>query len=215
VGPSGVELVRLTRTDRRIRLGIVAVAALLLVAVAKPWAGPTALAPADSTSPLEFVAAASTAPSASSVDVASMLCVSPDGWRIVADDTELGRTVRTWLVAAVERSAAPPARSTIPVTTLVSSDVRSLGFCRPAATGGSGAPNWSGTLWLQGPQPTDPIRWQLAATLSPAPGAIGALVRPLNGSSILWQPGLYFLEARFAGSDQETWLGLSIQPASG
>jgi hypothetical protein len=213
VGSSDVELVRLGRTGRQARLGIAIVALLLLVAVAKPWPGPGP-APAGSATPREQVAAA-TAPARSSstprAAAAGALCVSPDGWRIVADDVELGRAVRTWLVADVARSIVPPLRSTIPVTTLVSSEVERLGFCRPAVAGEAGGPAWSGSLWRQGVGVSASPQLQLAARLDPAPGSIGAFVFPLGNPAVAWPPGLYFLQADLAGSDKEVWLGLLIQ----
>lgn len=217
--PSDLELVRLSRTERRIRLGIAAVALLLLVAVVKPWPGQNGSLPGSAT-PAERVAAASAGSSTSAEPSASgeagpALCVSPDGWRIVADDTELGRTVRTWLVADVELSAALPERSTVPVTTLVSSEVEHLGFCRPAGSADAGTGIWRGTLWRESPDLAAPVRWQLAARLSPAPGSIGALASPQSGATNVWQPGLYFLEAEFAGSNTETWLGLLIERGPG
>jgi hypothetical protein len=234
VSPSDVELVRLGRINGRIRLGIAALALLLLVAIVKPWPGHGGAGPAGSPSlsPRELVAAASVEPTSSSApasssaatsgsapssgsaaaaDAAGALCLSPDSWWIVADDTELGRSVRTWLVADVEYSAGPPARSTIPVTTLLSRGVVRLGFCPPSGLGGPGVRDWSGTLWRQGAGSADPTQWRLAARWGPAAGSAGALAYPVDHSAAAWPPGLYFLEANSAGSDREAWLGLLIQ----
>ncbi len=214
MSPSDLELVRLGRIDRRIRLGIAALALLLLVAVLKPWPGRGTTGPTESASPPGLVAGASAnvaSPTPPPANSAGALCLSPDGWRIVADDVELGRSVRTWLVADVEYSVVPPPRSTIPVTTLVSSAIEHIGFCRPSGSGQLGDGGWSGTLWRQGADPANPTQWQLAARVDPAPGSIGALAYPVNESAAAWPPGLYFLEADFAGSDREAWLGLLIQ----
>ena len=214
MSPSEVELVRLGRIDRQIRLGIAAVALLLLAAVVKPWPGHGAAGPTDSARPREFVAGVSAnvpSPSASPTNIASALCASRDRWLIVADDVEQGRPVRTWLVAGVEYSVVPPVHSTIPVTTLVSSEVVRLGFCLPVSAGEPRNGGWSGTLWRQGADAANPTQWQAAARLDPAPGSLDALAYPVNKSAIAWPPGLYFLEARFVGLDREAWLGLLIQ----
>ena len=129
MGQRDVELVRLSRTDGRLRLGVAAVVLLLIAAVAKPWPDRGSTGAAGTGQPLESsVGLPAAAPgSPSSPAAAAGLCASPDGWRVVADDVELGRSVRTWMVADVEYSTiTPPALSTIPVTTLVSSQVERL-----------------------------------------------------------------------------------------
>jgi hypothetical protein len=215
VRPTDIELVRLGRSSRQVALGVTAVAALLAVAVVKPWPGPAPAANSDT--PEQFVAAVTAnvpSAAASSADPAGSICTSPDGWRIVADDVELGRPVRTWLVASVEYSAVPPVRSTVPVTSLVSSGVSSLSFCLAPEVSQAGKTGWSGTLWRQSGDAADPAAWQPAARLTPFPGSIGALAAPLDGSATTWPPGRYVLEARFAGSPREAWLGLLIRRAT-
>lgn len=209
-----VELVRLSRTDGRIRLGVAAVVLLLIAAVVKPWPNRGSAGAAGTGQPFEsstgVTAAAPGSPS--SPAAAPGLCVSPDGWRVVADDVELGRSVRTWMVADVEYSTiTPPALSTIPVTTLVSSQVERLGFCLPVGGGTPGANGWSGTLWRTAGTGADPTQEQKAATLDPVPGSLGALAHPVGEAAITWAPGLYFLQADFAGSNREAWLGLLIR----
>ena len=157
------------------------------------------------------VTAALPSPSSSGGDVATPLCDSPDGWRIVADDVELGRSVRTWIVADVEYSTIPPVRSSVPVTALVSSGVSSLGFCLPPDIAAAGKTVWSATLWRQGGDTSDTTTWRAAAQLTPLPGAIWALAAPVGGAIVTWPPGRYVLEARFQGSTKEAWLGLLIR----
>ena len=217
MGPTGVELVRLGRTSRQMVLVVSVLALLLLVAVVKPWPGEGSPTRSASASPEEFVAGVSAGaafPVASPTDPAGALCASPDGWRIVADDVELGRSVRTWLVATVEYAVVPPVRSTVPVTSLVLGGVNDLGFCLPGGVSGPGKTGWSGTLWRQGGVGADSTAWQPAARLTPSPGSLGALAEPLDGSVGTWPPGRYVLEARFVGSDSEAWLGLLIRSAT-
>jgi hypothetical protein len=213
VRPNDIELVPVGHSGRRTAVGVTAAALLLVVAILKPWAG-AALVASPSASPLQFVAAVTAAapsPSSSGGDVAVPMCDSPDGWRIVADDVELGRSVRTWIVADVEYSTIPPVRSTVPVTALVSSGVSNLGFCLPPDVAAAGKTVWSATLWRQGGDASDSTAWQAAAQLTPLPGAIGALAAPVGGAITTWPPGRYVLEARFQGSTREAWLGLLIR----
>ncbi len=212
--PNDIDLVRVGHDGRRTAVGVAVAAVLLVVAILKPWAGAAPVA-SPSSSPLQFVAAVTAAaqsPSTSGGDVAAPLCESPDGWRIVADDVELGRSVRTWIVAAVEYATIPPARSTVPVTALVSTGVSSLGFCLPLDVAGAGKTAWSATLWRQAGDAADSTAWQAAAQLTPLPGAIGALATPVGGAIATWPPGRYVLETHFQGSTREAWLGLLIRP---
>lgn len=214
MNPRDVELVRIGGTERRILVGVATAALLLLVAAIKPWPGHDTAKPTNSASPAQVAAGVPTglpSPSPLVTNEASALCMSSDRWLIVADDSELGRSVRTWLVATVEYSAARPIPSTIAVTTLVSAGVTHLGFCLPATSGEPGYRDWSGTLWRQNADPASSMQWQVDAELDPAQGAPGALANPVDGSAPAWPPGLYLLEARFAGLDTEAWLGLRIQ----
>jgi hypothetical protein len=213
VRPNDIEMARVGHSGRRTAVGVTAAALLLIIAILKPWGGaaPVASLPAP---PLQFVAAVTgAAPSVSSsgAEVAAPLCDSPDGWRIVADDVELGKSVRTWIVAAVEYSTIPPVRSTVPVTALVSNGVSSLGFCLPPEIARAGKTVWSATLWRQSGDASDSTAWQAAAQLTPVPGAIGALAAPVGGAIATWPAGRYVLEARFQGSTREAWLGLLIR----
>lgn len=214
--PTEVELRSLGRNGRQLPAVILAVVLLLIVAVVKPWSIGASAVPTASSSSHQAVAGASAtsqSATATALDAAGNLCTSPDGWQIVANDVELGRSVRTWLVATAMYSAYPPLRSAIPVTSIVSSGVSSLGFCAPAALPGSAGTSWSGLLWRQGGDGTNSNAWHLAARLAPTPGSLGALADPLIQSVGGWPPGHYVLEASFEPFAPEAWLGLIIQSA--
>jgi hypothetical protein len=130
----------------------------------------------------------------------------------VADDVELAWSARTWAVAAVEFSAVPPLRSTIPVTSLDSRAVDSLGLCIPADVSEPGRTGWSATLWQVGGDAGSATVWQPVALLTPSPRSLGAMADPLNQSVVAWPPGRYILETRFDGLQKEAWLGLLISP---
>lgn len=210
--PTDEELVRTGPIGRQLSLAIAAVAVLLVIAVVKPW--PSEVPETPAASPMGVLAASSSiapSPAASEADRATTTCARSDSWRIVADDVEVGLSVRTWLTAAVEYSAVSPVRSTIPVTPLVSSTVDMLSVCVPAAVVGADTTGWSGTLWRVGGDSTDPTGWRQVARLTPLPGSLGALADPLGEALVVWPPGPYVLEARFEGSIREAWLELLIQ----
>ena len=138
------------------------------------------------------------------------MCQSPDGWRVVADDVELGRSVRAWVAAAAAYSFVPPIPSTIPLTLLISPGVRRLGFCAPVSVVQGGRIGWTATLWRQGSF-SSPNGWRAVASLTPSPGWFGAPADPIDQSLAGWPPGTYVLEARFENSLTEAWLGLTIR----
>jgi len=219
--PTDEQLVRLGHPGRSMQFGIAAVALLLLAAIAKPWPIDGSAAPTPSGSPVGVAAATPSptapaptptrTPSAAHSDWDSTVCASPDGWRIVADQVERGRSVRAWLMAGAVYSMVPPIRSTIPITPLVSGGLSGLGFCAPAGVSEHGKVAWSGTLWRQGAERAGPVSWQPVARLTPLPGSLGAVAEPLNESPALWPPGYYVLEARIKGQLREAWIGLTIQ----
>ncbi|MFI5258522.1 MAG: hypothetical protein ACHQ01_02755 [Candidatus Limnocylindrales bacterium] len=216
MSPNEIDIVRIGRVGRQMRIGITAAVLLVLVAVAKPWVGPGSAPASGPMSSGDAMAAASAAPSATAAgaETTAALCESPDGWRIVADDVEFGRAIRSWLVADVEYSDVTPVSSTIPVTVVVSGAVEGLGFCLPASMADPTAVDWSATLWRFDNDPADPTKWLPAARLNPLPGSLGAMAAPLDPSASGWPPGRYVLETRFAGSIDEAWLGLLIRPTT-
>jgi hypothetical protein len=216
--PPDEQLVRLGRTGRQMPIGIVTVVVLLLVAIVKPWpSAGSAAATASPSAPVVVAAASIAEPTATSFQAnrASDMCTGADGWRLVVDDIELGRYVRAWLVASVVYSMVPPLRFTIPVTSLVSSSVNGLGVCVPTSAPEPLADGWSATLWRESSDGANAGGWDQVGRLIPAPGALGALAGPLGASAVVWSPGRYVLETRFAGSIKEAWLGLQIQDSPG
>jgi hypothetical protein len=219
------QVIRTGHVNRRVRFGIVAAGVLMVAATAKPWAW----APADaaSTPPAEIVAYAPPTPTSTPAptptqtpaptprpsygDWDNNVCVSPDGWRVVADDVELGRSVRSWVVATAEYSFVPPLSTMIPRTLLVSHGVSLLGFCVPAGLAAASRANWSATLWRQGGDVLNPNGLLAVASLTPPPGSLGAPAAPFDHSASGWPPGRYVLETRFKGSTTEAWLGVVIQ----
>lgn len=212
----------------RLAIGLAVIAGLLAAAIVKPWPGiGLGLAASGSNSgPVPTIAigdasrasgpsgaSATIRPPASEV-VTDLLCPGPTGWQVVVDDVELGRQVRTWLLADVVYSANQPPPASIPVTNLVSAGVGRLGLCRPPAFAGAGGQAWTGTIWREPTVIAEPSDWQLVARLNPLPGSVGAVASPIRTVSIAWPPGLYLLEAESAGS-ASAWLAIRIEVSPG
>jgi hypothetical protein len=196
-------------------LGFAAAAVLLLAAIFKPWSafeGARAALPAPGAT--SAVLAASAAGSSATPSAAPMLCDSPDGWRVVTDDVEFGRPVRTWFVADAVFSAVTPAQSIVPVATVLSSRVESLGFCLPTTLADVAARGWSGTLWRVGANPAAPGTWEQVGVVAPLPGSLGAEAAAPGRSVSSWPAGSYVLEARFGDLASRAWLGFVIEPAA-
>jgi uncharacterized protein YbdZ (MbtH family) len=224
VDPTDEQVIRTGHVGRRVRLGIAAAVLLVVAATAKPWT----LVPVDATPtpPAEVVAVATSTPPANPTPTAAPIprtsysdwdnavCVSPDGWRVVADSVQLGRSVRSWVAAAAAYSFVPPISTTIPRTLLVSHGVSLLGFCVPAGITALSKDDWSATLWRQGGDVANPTGWRAVGSVTPPPGSLGAPAAPFDRHAVGWPPGKYFLEARFEGSLTEAWLGLVIVAAS-
>lgn len=214
--PTDEEFVRLGHAGRQLPIAIAAVVLLLMLAIAKPWASQGSAHPTVTTPPQEVVAVASDnvrSPAASVADRGPTACARAEVWQVVAGDVALQKPGRMWPVAAVEYSAVPPLPSTIPVVSLVSSALIDLGFCVPVGLSGPGDIGWSGTLWRQSDDATDPTAWRAVGRLDPLPGSFGALADPIDESEVVWPPGRYVLEARFGASIREAWLELVIQDA--
>jgi len=196
-------------------IGVGIAGVLLVAAITKPWSGFGLMQGAPSGSPATSgTVPAATAPALSvSPSPIAGLCTSPGGWLVVADDVEFGRTVRTWLVADAVFSAVPPDQSILPLTTLFSSGVESLGFCLPAALSEAAGAGWSGTLWRIGGAAASSAQWQQVGLVTPTPGSLGAEANSIGRLASSWPSGTYVLEARFEGVASQAWLGLVIEPA--
>ncbi len=210
--PEDVELVRIGSSRRRMALVVAALLLALVLAILKPWTGtaPHSRGP-DATGGEAVVGVTSrpASPSPTATDQLADLCTSPDGWRVVADDREFGRTVRTWIVAGVELSNSDvmPDVSTIPQTTLpLNGGLTDLGFCAPAGTG-SPLQRWTGTLW-QVPLGAATADWQFLAALTPSEDALGALTVGPGVPHI--GVGTYVIEAHNQGTGREAWLGVVV-----
>ena len=208
-----IELVRIGGSHRRIAFGLVALAVLMVAAIAKPWAGSATPRQQAEPSAHQEIAALTSRPAVEEPTASPQppsMCQNTDAWLVVADDIELGRTVRSWIVATVRLSTGETMPPTVPLTVLVApSGLRALGFCAPTATGSS-LSRWTGTLWRMvttgdGPSP------EFVTALSTSTDSLGALTDPVVSPPL--QVGTYVIEGHNQGTGLEAWFGIEISPA--
>lgn len=139
------------------------------------------------------------APAAVPVVVGGLpICYTPDGWRLVTDESSDGRLERSWIAVAVT-ATSQPTDPRIPRTRIASSGITGLGFCAPAALREAGA--WHATLWGVRPRvsPADGDSLVLMAVLSASPRAGGAVARSDTYARSGWPPGRYVVEVQEPG----------------
>jgi hypothetical protein len=219
MSPKEPELTHIGRIGRGLPVTFVLVLVLVAAAVAKPWQGfvgpaasaspsPTVNVESETASPADSGPVIAEAPTAGQADAP---CLTNDAWLVVADDVEAGRTVRSWLAAAVTYSAVQPTQSSVPVTTVVSGEVLRLGLCLPLGPSDPGGWSWSGEVWRQG-NASEAADWVLAAVLRPGSGPESALAVPVLGQGDSWLPGLYLLMANLP-DQTPAWLEVRITPS--
>lgn len=125
-----------TRTgDPRIAVAVWAVAALVLVAVLKPWAGGGTAA-----STLQPVVVALTAVAAtpiqtedrSSEGLASDFCLGAGAWQVASLEAWRTQDVRVWRAIEPVPDANGPLDPVIPAVPIVALELAALGWCAPA-----------------------------------------------------------------------------------
>lgn len=112
------------------RAGALLIAALIGLAILKPWG--IAEAPPAEPQPVQPVVAASRPPEAH-IDPVEAVCHSSSSWRVASVGQFMGFALREWaFVTPVP--AAGPEDPTIPFAVFGFSKVDSLGYCAPSAT---------------------------------------------------------------------------------
>jgi len=225
--PTEGRLVRVRSDDRRPLLaGVIVVAAILALAVLKPWADPgdpsrAVEADAPSAGPGGVAAAPGplATPSATPPGYGAPggQCYPGAAWRVFALETRTGGPIQHWL-SIEPGTAASPRDPGVPLVSIVTDRLLALGFC-------------------VGSQPDD-VRssvearaWTLAPGASAAPVALaplveymprqvdlGAIYQPPAGSpgeaSAGWPPGRYVFAVRQGpGRNDELWFGVEVLAA--
>jgi hypothetical protein len=118
-------------SDRRHAMWIVTVVcAVVGLALLKPWGSPRAapLVIEPVSSPSTVATASPTPDPDAQVD---SFCLDPAGWRVYTTQRWGKRDFTSWTRVDPSTSATGPADRTIPVTPIVTSVLRSLGWCAP------------------------------------------------------------------------------------
>jgi hypothetical protein len=206
-----------------VRLAVL-LAALVAVAVLKPWdaiAGPTPSAAAPSDVPASAVASAASTPQVVglagpgptatpvaevSLDPSLIPCRDPDGWRLVTADGVMGAGGRSWIVVAPTPATGPADAALAPVL-LADRNVGGMGFCGDGQKAGAApavilaAFRWAPSgVWE---------RMGVAASMNVASGPNGAAALMYSpGDADTWQSGRYAFE--IVRGSQSVWLRLDL-----
>jgi hypothetical protein len=184
------------------------VAALVVVAVLKPWGGggrvEATLRP-DVFVPVEITPVPTEDRSAAGL--ALSVCLGAGGWQVASLETWRGRDVRVWRAIEPVATAAGPLDPRIPSVAVAADVLSGLGWCAPAF----------------GPdQPVGPARvraWQVvdgearSVTLrqvQPEDGItpVAALYLPVSGS---WTSGLVVFQYADTGTGSSTWFAADLR----
>lgn len=220
-------LVRLRDDDRRPLLGAIVIAALLVLAVLKPWGGPgDASRVVESDEPSAGpagVAAASPGPAATpsatqpGYDAPGGQCYPGTGWRLFAIEMNTGRRLRAWL--SIEPGAAgSPLDPAVPFVRIVSDRLLALGFCVGSGRDGPG-PLVGARAWTLAPGgPAFPVALAPLVEYMPRQPNLGAVYRPpaasLDAADAGWSPGRYVFAVRQGPpGSEEQWFGVEVVAA--
>ncbi len=217
-------LVRPRGDNRRLFLGAAVTAAILALAVLKPWGGPgdasraTGLA-APSAGP-DGVAAASPGPAATPTatppgyDAPGGQCYPGTDWRLFAIETNAGRPLRHWL--SIEPSVAEtPGDPTVPFVRIVTDRVLALGFCVGSGPAGPG-PLVEARAWALAPGGAAlPVALAPLVEYMPRQRSLGAVYQPPPASGGApdagWPPGRYVFAVRQGPAQgDERWFGVEV-----
>ena len=222
--PTEAQVVMPRGDSRRPLLGAIVVAALLVLAVLKPWGGPSdaSRAVASDTPTATLAGEAATSPGPATTRPATPPAFGAPGgqcypgadWRVFAIEMRTGRFVQHWL--SIEPGAAQsPRDSAVPLVSIVTDSVLALGFCV-----GSGPddrrPLVGARAWALAPEgPAVPVALAPLIAFMPRQGNLGAVYRPPAGSSTEagagWSPGHYVFAVRQGpGQGDEQWFGVEV-----
>ena len=217
------------------------VAAVLVLAIAKPWAW-GASSPRTGL-PHRSVAPASSGPPAtpdlSPEGLAVGVCLGTGAWRVATIETWrlviagqiVTQRVRVWQAVDPARAASGPADARVPIVGVAAMDVDALGWCAPSVGDGRPVGPVDVTVWrLADPSRRDGApEPQVVAVRRVAPPAgetsLAALYREVtdcvsgfgcSGSGVpllasSWSPGRYVFQYAERGSGATWWFGADLQ----
>lgn len=190
-----------------------AIVASLLLAIAKPWAGPgagtiptAAASPASASAAPERSAPAESAP-------AIEACQAGAGWRLFVVEANAGRSGRTWY-SMEPVAAAGPNDSTIPTIRVYAEALQRLGYCAETTIGRL-RPILGTEAWrVPATGPARAIHLMAAREPGVTDPNLGALFIPpktrAGTSPTAWPPGRYVFVVRFGPTSPAQWFAAEV-----
>ncbi len=225
--PTEVQLVMPRGGNRGLLLGTIAVAAILALAVLKPWADPgypSRAVEADAhTIPVAGEAATSPGPAATPAatppgyGAPGGQCYPGADWRVFAIEMRTGQSVQHWL--SIEPGlAGSPRDPAVPLVSIVTDRLLALGFCVGSGPDGP-RPLVGARAWALAPEgPAVPVTLAPLVEYMPHQRNLGAVYEPPAGSRTEagtgWSPGRYVFAVRQGlGQSDEQWFGVEVLAA--
>jgi hypothetical protein len=171
--------------NTRIAGALWAAAALIVVAIVKPWglAEPAAVAPVRTALAVTAPVATPVATIDLSADgLAAPICLGTGGWRVASREVWRNQDVRVWRAIEPVLDAAGPLDPAIPSVLVVAVTLPALGWCAPSYGDGRPVGPASVTAW----HVRDGVAFEIVLRqIGPASGVspIGALYAPLTRCS--------------------------------
>ncbi len=228
--PTEAQLVVPRTGNRGLLVGATVIAAIVVLAVLKPWGDPGGSGEATgpdlaSGGPGGVVATPGPTPTPTATppgyDAPGGQCFPDSDWRVFTIETNADRPLRTWL-SIEPGAAASPRDQAIPFVTVVTDRVLALGFCIGSGPDGpaplAGVRAWA--LAAASRSPAVPIVLDPLEAYMPHEPNLGAVYRPPPGSTdsagAAWSPGRYVFAVRQgAPGGDEWWFGVDVVPRPG
>lgn len=195
------------RSGTRLQAAVSLVAALVMIAMVKPWGGGAPTIPTFRTDILTVVETTPTpTEDRSAKGLAAPVCLGAGAWQVASLESWRGRAVRVWRAIEPIAVATGPEDATIPSVPVAADTLAGLGWCAPS---------------YGSEQPVGPARvlaWQVVdgtATalflrqVQPVGGItpIAAIYLPVNGA---WAAGRVVFRYQDTGTDLTVWFAADV-----
>jgi hypothetical protein len=215
-------LARAGPSDRGPVAAVAVVAALVAVALLKPWPSDWTEVAQASASPsrisLASLSAGNTAPVSlptMALDPPATACYVDSGWRVCMLGDSAGREIGTWLFGTARRPSAATVGPTTPAVLVVTRGGAGLGLYAPRSSMErmSGQSVVSAWQIREGTGVTSWIALQHVASIGIYEVPAGAVYRPSPGgfgSADQWPTGRYIVRLQAATGGWERWFGMKV-----